>query len=360
MSFVSVKMILISTGILSVAMGLKLTVPVVSHFIISEAPSMWSFFLTCFTPPYLYILLNFIILTILASFKFHHSTHDTTEPLIYSAAYDGTLAAVHIHAPEPVKISGAAQSDYHSVDSDVYVYEAKTTGISDDTAANGDGFVGYVYDENSPVKTIVIADDTVENGNGSVGYVYDENAQVKTTVIGDEAVLAPSLQRKDSLQLAFHDENEKPPVSARFSHRKTGRTSPEGGKVVALGVAKSKKQDTLESTWRTITEGRAMPLTRHHKRADTWDSQPRRNAVPLTDLNGGNAAPVMKKSETFAGREKSVSPGSGGKLRKEPSLSQDELNRRVEAFINKFNAEMRLQRQESLRQYREMINRGAR
>ncbi|XP_061343592.1 uncharacterized protein LOC133289626 isoform X2 [Gastrolobium bilobum] len=336
MSFVSVKMILISTGILSVAMGLKLTVPVVSHFIISEAPSMWSFFLTCFTPPYLYILLNFIILTILASFKFHHSTHDTTEPLIYSAAYDGTLAAVHIHAPEPVKISGAAQSDYHSVDSDVYVYEAKTTGISDDTAAN------------------------VENGNGSVGYVYDENAQVKTTVIGDEAVLAPSLQRKDSLQLAFHDENEKPPVSARFSHRKTGRTSPEGGKVVALGVAKSKKQDTLESTWRTITEGRAMPLTRHHKRADTWDSQPRRNAVPLTDLNGGNAAPVMKKSETFAGREKSVSPGSGGKLRKEPSLSQDELNRRVEAFINKFNAEMRLQRQESLRQYREMINRGAR
>lgn len=131
-------------------------------------------------------------------------------------------------------------------------------------------------------------------------------------------------------------------------------------------MAKSKRNDTLESTWKTITEGRAMPLTRHLKKSDTWDSHVRQNSTA--------PAPKVKKAETFHERttttattasttsggsgEESANGNSAGRLRREPSLSQDELNRRVEAFIKKFNDEMRLQRQESLRQYQEMISRG--
>lgn len=130
-------------------------------------------------------------------------------------------------------------------------------------------------------------------------------------------------------------------------------------------MTKPKRHDTLENTWKTITEGRAMPLTRHLKKSDTWENHGHGRQIDLDHES------IMKKSETFKDRTNyqpsppppppvnNSSPAStGGKLKKESSLGQDELNRRVEAFIKKFNEEMRLQRQESLRQYQEMIGRG--
>lgn len=101
-------------------------------------------------------------------------------------------------------------------------------------------------------------------------------------------------------------------------------------------VAKAKRHETLESTWKAITEGRSMPLSRHVKKCDTL------------------APPQENKSE-----ETLIDVPAAGRLRKEPSLGQEELNRRVEAFIRKFNEEMRLQRQQSLEQYMQMINRAA-
>ncbi|XVF18983.1 hypothetical protein REPUB_Repub11eG0071500 [Reevesia pubescens] len=148
---------------------------------------------------------------------------------------------------------------------------------------------------------------------------------------------------------------DKPPVSKRFGQRKAVKAASEGK---AVRVSKPKRHDTLETTWKTITEGRPMPLTRYLKKSDTWEQRaPKdRNAPPPPLPN------AVKKSDTFNehSRESSLTRSSGsGKLKRDPSLSQDELNRRVEAFIKKFNEEMRLQRQESLNQYQEMIRRGA-
>lgn len=123
-------------------------------------------------------------------------------------------------------------------------------------------------------------------------------------------------------------------------------------------MARPKKGETLESTWKTITDGRPMPLTRHLRKSDTWGADGRGREA---------ASPPVRKSETFSEQRvatpsPSASPGrSGGGgtgrlIRREPSPGQDELNRRVEAFIKKFNEEMRLQRQDSFKHYMNMIN----
>lgn len=129
-----------------------------------------------------------------------------------------------------------------------------------------------------------------------------------------------------------------------------------------MKVSKPKRQETLESTWKTITDGRPMPLTRHLRKSDTWENHPAHTTNALDSQDHSK----MTKSETFSDcvirkrNSSMLSRSSGpGKLKKDPSLSQDELNKRVEAFITKFNEDMRLQRQESLNQYMEMIHRGA-
>lgn len=164
---------------------------------------------------------------------------------------------------------------------------------------------------------------------------------------------------------------EKPPASARFSHRKPAKATTEGGRT--LGVAKPKRQDTLETTWKTITEGRSVPLTRHLRKSDTWETHGQgRHSRNSEDSPIDHHPERMTKSDTFdvnrgggSSRKPPATPsklsrsGGSGRLRKDPSLGQEELNRKVEAFIKKFNEDMRLQRQESLNQYMEMINRGA-
>jgi hypothetical protein len=113
----------------------------------------------------------------------------------------------------------------------------------------------------------------------------------------------------------------------------------------ALRVARPRKVETLEGTWKAITEGPAP----HLKKSDTCPG--RRPSGGSGEVDPAAPAGAMRKAETF-------NDGRSGKapvVRREPSLGQDELNRRVEAFIHKFNMEMRLQRQESLNHYNEML-----
>ncbi|KAM0952423.1 hypothetical protein DsansV1_C03g0036251 [Dioscorea sansibarensis] len=286
------RVALVSAVVASTAVMFRLSGLRVLSFISFEVPRMYGSLLSWLVPPYLYIIINGIILSIAASSRFHK-------------------VATEEVGPTPM---------------------IPTTELT------------------TPVEYVV------EN----VEAEEPQGVGVYKVVVGDEVLIEGEEKEKEFVSERREEESgdiltgyslaeEKPLVSSRFgNHRKTGKATPDGK---ALGVApRPKRNETLESTWRTITDGRPVPLARHLKKSDTWDA-----------LHGRAASPV-KKTETFSERRQ-ASPGgtssSVGRFRREPSLGQDDLNRRVEAFIKKFNEEMRLQREESLKQYHDMLNRAS-
>ncbi|KAE8731737.1 cytochrome c-type bioproteinsis ccda-like chloroplastic protein 2 [Hibiscus syriacus] len=290
----SLKTAVISTGIISLAVLFKVSAPFVTEVVTSGIPSTYGLILSFLRPPYLYLLINCIIITIVASSKLQRRKPESSQP-----------------NPLPDIVSPAFK-----VSSEVFSNE-------------------FSYG-NAAARILVEKDsEAAEESKRTI-----EEEQVK--VVAAEA--APL--RSESMEL--------PPLVKRFGQRKAVKAAPEGK---ALRVSKPKRHDTLESTWKTITEGRPMPLTRHLKKFDTWERAQKDFNTPPPPLPN-----AMKKSDTFNEHTKEpplTRSSVSGKLKRDPSLSQDELNRRVEAFIKKFNDEMRLQRQESLNQCQEMLSRGA-
>ncbi|CAL5409759.1 unnamed protein product [Camellia sinensis] len=341
----SLKVLLISTGVVSIAMMLKFSVPLMIDFVLYEIPVIWSSLMAWLRPPYLYFVLNGIIVTIAASSRFLHKLDDRneSEPLVLST-------------PDPPLVSSPVVYE-----SEAMVAEEKTVVMNGPDAVDEDEEDAFVISRNTwkHESEAMVAEEKTVVMNGPDAVDEDEE---DAFVISGNTWKPPQRIKSPEIQTEYmFPSPEKPLVSARFGHRKPIKASPEG--VRALRVVKPKRHETLENTWKMITDGRHMPLNRHLKKSDSWENHGRQFSTTTTpqDLSPMN----VKKCETFRDRtnydppsSNTSSPGSG-KIRKEPSLSQDELNRRVEAFIKKFNEEMRLQRQESLNQYKEMIKRGA-
>ncbi|CAA7029702.1 unnamed protein product [Microthlaspi erraticum] len=354
----TIKAVLISSGVASVALLLKVSVPVAVDFSVSRAPILWSCLLLWLKPPYLYVLTNGIIITIVASSKYYRSIghHDEQED-------DGI-------------VYGGGGGDY-KIQTEPIVHDQASPRILEVKDLNRDSHFGFIIAnppspqlESEPeVVTAVVYDEAEEEKMMDPVAMVEDEEEVKSVITaensdlvrsggGIEEVMLPPVSNWKHLPSRMNEsENlpptEKPLVSSRFGHRKSVKATPEVGR--ALRVAKPKKNETLESTWKMITEGKSTPLTTRqlYRRSDTFSRG---------DSGGSEAEvakPVYKKSETFRDRTNYYqSPETAKVVKKEPSLSQDELNRRVEAFIKKFNEEMKLQRMESLRQYKEITGRG--
>ncbi|KAL8192510.1 hypothetical protein R6Q57_027695 [Mikania cordata] len=357
----SLRILLISSGVLSAATAMKFCFPWMLNFAAYDIPVIWSVILSWLRPPYLYVVINGIIITIVASSRFQqqynhylqdnrspsllneHDLQSESPPMLIQPSFDALE-----HPPVIYEIENRV------TEKSLVVYEPEVMETEESPV---------VYEIEPPVidfETVPVDDLDVSADEAADKFVVSRSTWI---------------QPPTSENLAF-PVREMPLVSSRFAHqRRMAKINPEG--VRSLRVAKPRRHETLESTWKTITDGRHIPLNRHHRKSGTFENHSHHRPAPPSDVYSDEQGPTsavpdyteMNKSETFSDcidhqnhrilSLKNPLPASGGKLRKEGSLSHDELNRRVEAFIKKFNDEMRLQRQESLQRYMDMINRGA-
>ncbi|XP_002463025.2 uncharacterized protein LOC8081754 [Sorghum bicolor] len=352
----TVKAAAAAAAALLTAVGVRFLGPAAAAFVAEELPRARAVAATWLTPPYLYLVINAIIISIAASSRFQPS-----------GGGGGGRPSAPSYAP-------AADADAIGGGGGVAGEEMVRDGIQPAVALQVPAVVPLVAvkaAEVAPVEEPVVEIHTVAVAPAPAPEdEVDEDFSISRSTWtprrrGAEPEVAADVETEVPPFADLTNSREKPLVSARFS-RKAAKPSPEGSR--ALRVARPRKEETLESTWKAITEGRGPPLARHLKKSDTWDTRPGRR--PSGGGSSGEVDPAavapagaaMRKAETFndaggAGRSKAAPPVP---VRREPSLGQDELNRRVEAFIHKFNMEMRLQRQESLKHYNDMLGRGSR
>ncbi|KAK9080886.1 hypothetical protein SSX86_000028 [Deinandra increscens subsp. villosa] len=385
MGSLSLKLALLSATVLSTAVIFNLSPPLTTaQFAISDLPVLYTSLTSWLKPPYLYVLINCIIITIVASSRLQSSKIDGSHHHTFPPSYEPVKVGLPVDY-EPVKVTypvdlspvhiPPVHVDYKPVKV-AYPVDLSPVHIP---PVHVPEVVASVHE---PVKISESKPEVIEVPEYHAPELPDKNEtleldedmkiakeayeEIKKSRVNNKSVISMSTwMPSDMNEVGLSFPVEKPPASARFSHRKLAKATPEGGRT--LGVTKPKKQDTLEGTWKAITDGRSIPLTRHLRKSDTWET----HGPSRENRNTDNHPERMTKSETFDVKplRKPVKPppapsklrksGGSGRLKKEPSLGQEELNRKVEAFIKKVNEDMRLQRQESLNQYMEMINRGA-
>lgn len=193
----SLKILFISTGVVSLALGLKVSVPLVMEFSVSQAPVIWSSVVSLLRPPYLYVIVNGIIITIVASSRLHHRDEDNEK----AEQMPVPKIAVDPHPAFEFEVK-SSRSDFRALEPSMLVFEPKQRDL-----VEAGGFVE---------KNAVVED---HNGDGEDELGISESTWNNPPMRMDSSEIPMEIVLPAG----------KPLVSARFSHLKpVNKASPEG------------------------------------------------------------------------------------------------------------------------------------
>lgn len=194
----SMKMILISAGLLTVAMGVKYTIPIA----VDGGPAVWSMIVSWMKPPYLYLIINGIIITIAATSRFHQSH---TEPAAVRSEH-----LISVKTPPPATfelISPPAYVDTAVPEPAAEVAVAEVVDLKPATMVN-----------DSKVDLAAEVDDSLR---AEAEDLFDESSLPYNPSMNES--FSPEAQLE-----SLFPAREKPLASSRFVHRKPNRIAPEG------------------------------------------------------------------------------------------------------------------------------------
>lgn len=208
----TLKVVLLSSCVVLMGLAMSVSVPMALEFMASHVPLVWNSVISWMRPPYLYVVINGIIISIAASSRFyHHHDHKSSEDIDHHHHHHQHHHVGYDDDDEEEEVNKVNSSEFRVMDDDqrVAVYQQREEEEEEELTD--------VVDDDQ-VKTVVPYVEVKDRANHD-----DEDELVMDSRIVDQ-YSEEELEKKIILL-----SEEKPLVSPKFGNRKPVKPSPEAG-----------------------------------------------------------------------------------------------------------------------------------